>query len=372
MFIAGEASGDQHASHIIHHLKTQHPDWTFSGIGGHHMREAGMRVDFDLSTIAVVGFAEVIKHYPTFRQVFYDFIRLVDERKPDAIVFVDYPGFNLRMAKALKDVDTKKLYFISPQIWAWKEKRVEIIKNHIDEMMVMFKFEQDFYAKHNHKVHFVGNPLMDQIAIPDPVYISKEQPADHTIGLLPGSRTQEIKTLLPVMLETVTQLAAHNPKLTFKIIKAPTISIDLLQSYTQAISCPVPIVSGDIHAHIKSCTICLVASGTATLEVGLMAKPMVILYKTSWITWLLAKLFLKIPYIGLVNIVARNRIIPELIQNDASPEMITPVIEEFINNPDAYNNIVDNLISIRSELDGGGATLKAAKIIEHSLTRSHS
>lgn len=371
LIVAGEASGDMHAAHLAKELKALDPRLKLSGLGGPKMKEAGVELYEDLTRIAVVGFLEVLKHYREFKRAFHLILSKAEEIKPQAVILVDYPGFNLRLARELKKRNIKVFYYISPQVWAWKEDRIKLIKHVTDKMLVLFKFEEEFYAGHGLKADFVGHPLLDMMKVNSPrdtLLQSVGLPLNKlTIGILPGSRPKEIETLLPIMLESAQALYQNNNKVQFLLIKAPTISAETIQKYTQNTSFPIRIITNQTYDGIHACDICMVASGTATLETAILQKPMVVIYKTSFLTWALAKLFVKIPYIGLVNVVAGKKIVPECIQFDATPKKIADEIIAIYTNEIKIAEIKSELSKVKASLGKPGASHQAAQVILQSI-----
>lgn len=367
VIIAGESSGDLHGAHLVAALKEKDPFLEFSGLGGPKMQEAGVELDVDMMSLAVVGFVEVLKNYTQFKKIFNDILKKIAERKPAAVVLIDYPGFNLRLAKEIKKLGIKVIYYISPQVWAWKENRVEQVHEYIDRMMVLFEFEKTFYAKHNITVDFVGNPLLDEVIVSQSKdKFLKEIGFDDykmTIGLLPGSREREVDNLLPIMLKTAAILKNEFPMLQFLIVRAPSIEHDQIRKHLDDVSLPLRIVDGNTYNSVNACDICIVASGTATLECALLEKPMAIIYKTSYITWALAKFFVKIKNIGLVNIVAQDRIVPEFLQSKANPILIASELKSIFTNEVAIAKMKAKLRTIRAALGSGGASQRAADVI---------
>jgi len=367
IIVAGEASGDMHAAHLVKAVHRLNPNITFSGLGGPQMQTAGVKLYEDLTQFAVVGFIEVIKHYQHFKRAFNLILKHIDAEQPKAVILVDYPGFNLRLARELKKRQIKVIYYISPQVWAWKEQRVHFIKKHVDAMLVLFPFEQDFYARHGMDVTFVGHPLLDTVKVKtskEDILQSKGLSLNKlTIGLLPGSRQKEIDTLLPVMRDAATILHREFPQTQFCIIKAPTIAEKNIQEHLQQTTFPHVMVKDNIYDGINACDLCMVASGTATLETAILEKPMVIIYKTSLLTWLLAKLFIKIKNIGLVNVVAGKRIVPECVQFQATAEIVAGELKEMITNELKIADIKSDLRAVRKTLGSGGASLRAAEEI---------
>ncbi|MBF0522611.1 MAG: lipid-A-disaccharide synthase [Candidatus Omnitrophica bacterium] len=364
IIVAGEASGDMHAAHLVEAMRRLDPSITFSGLGGPQMESLGVRLYFDMTKIAVVGFVEVLKHYKKFKEIFTLILQKCDEIKPAAVILVDYPGFNLRLAVELKKRNIKVIYYISPQVWAWKKNRVYTIQKSVDKMLVLFQFEKDFYAKFGIDVDFVGHPLVDIVKTSQP----KEQflsslnlnPKELTIGLLPGSRQKEIETLLPVMLDASRILLNKHPKAQFLLIKAPTIERPLLEKYLEKFPIKLSIIEQATYDGINACDFCMVASGTATLETAILEKPMVVVYKTSLLTWILAKLLVKIPNIGLVNVVAGKRVVPECIQFQATGKNIAEEIERFIIDENKTSLIKEELKKVRKSLGAGGSGSNAA------------
>lgn len=366
MLVAGEASGDLHGAHLIEELKKLNPKLTFSGLGGIKMQKAGVQIDEDLTKLAVVGFIEVLKHYGEIKKIFNSFLKNVKERQPACVILIDYPGFNLRLARKLKKMNIKVIYYISPQVWAWKENRVQEIKQNIDRMLVLFSFEKDFYAKRGVEVSFVGHPLVDIVKpkTSKDDFLNNIEMADYrmTVGLLPGSRIKEIEAHLPVMIETAMLLHKDFPMIQFLIIKAPTIQQKLIDEVLDLYqpTFPYKVIDGQTYDAVNASDICLVTSGTATLETAILFKPMVIIYKTSVLTWALAKMLIKINHIGLVNIVAGKRIVPECIQFDANPKQIAKEVRNIFTNEIRVSEIKDELKRVKILLGDSGASSKAA------------
>ena len=378
VIIAGEASGDLHASRLVDSLKKISPKITFSGLGGPLMKERGVLLYEDLTNFAVVGFWEVIKHLQSFHKIFKMILEKIKDIQPDCVVLVDYPGFNLRLARAIKkaNVKTKIIYYISPQVWAWKESRVKLIKRVIDEMLVILPFEKEFYARFGMDVKFVGHPLLDSIKLssqsPENFLMSVGlSPHHYTIGLLPGSREKEIERILPIMLKTAQLLHEENEKIQFVVIQAPTISLNLIEQYVNEFELPLKIIEHSYDA-VNATQICMVASGTATLETAILLKPMVVVYKTSFLTWALAKLLVKIPYIGLVNVVAGKKIVAECVQFGAIPKKIAEEIKSIYTNELKIAAIKIELKKIKALLGEPGASLQAARVILNTLCHEKS
>jgi lipid-A-disaccharide synthase len=371
MIVAGEASGDSHAAALVSSLLSLDPTLTFSGLGGPKMQAAGVALDEEFTKYAVVGFFEVLKHYQQFKRCFDLFLNKVSERNPAAVILVDYPGFNLRLAGRLKKMGVPVIYYISPQVWAWKENRVQFIKKNVDRMLVLFDFEKKFYADRGVEVDFVGHPLADEVEIT----VGREKTLTtlglstdkFTVGLLPGSRQKEIENLLPPMLDAAAILHKEDSRFQFVLLKAPNLSPGLFEKFLTNKELPLKILSYQFHNGLNACDVCMVASGTATLETALLLKPMVVIYKTSYLTFVLARALIKIPYIGLVNIVAGKKIVPECIQDDAKGTTIAAELKKIYQNPAEFDRVRQDLEKVKSSLGSGGASLRAAKNIMQFL-----
>ncbi|MFA5059774.1 MAG: lipid-A-disaccharide synthase [Candidatus Omnitrophota bacterium] len=367
LIIAGEASGDMHAASLVDEIKLLDPSIIFSGVGGGKMRASGVKLFADITDLAVVGFVEVLKHFSEIKKIFNLVLAKIDEIKPTAVILVDYPGFNLRLARELKKKGVKVIYYISPQIWAWKEDRVALIKECVDKMLVLFQFEKELYAKHGIDADFVGHPLLDMINVQvsrDMLFRSINFATNKlTIGLLPGSRQKEVETHLPVMLGAANILYQQNQKLQFLLMRASTISKSVLEHPIRHYNFPIKIIDDQTYVGINACDICMVASGTATLETAILQKPMVVIYKTSLLTWMLAKLFVKIPCIGLVNIVAGQKIVPECIQFEATAVHIANELKSISSNEFKMNQIKSALGFVKSSLGEPGASRRAAESV---------
>jgi lipid-A-disaccharide synthase len=369
--VAGETSGDRHAANLVQALKQKNPNLEFFGLGGNYLKQAGVRLLADITTLAVVGFFEVLANIFKFKKIFSQSLEAIQKEKPAACILVDYPGFNLRLAVEIKKLDIPVIYYISPQVWAWHKSRVNLIKKYVDKMIVVFDFEKEFYKQFGIEVDFVGHPLLDLIKIDSSrdeflkkigLSIDKK-----TIALLPGSRKKEINTLLPIMLNSARIIAKQGKTFQFLLIQSKTVQNDpglnSILARFKDINLSV-VDEQDIYNGLNCADFCLVASGTATLETALLNKPMVIIYKLSPISFILARLLIKIPYIGLVNVVAQEKIVPELIQFDARPELIARTSLEILSDDSKYNNIVLKLKEIRKKLGQKGAGLRASQIID--------
>lgn len=371
MIIAGEPSADIHGGALARELKISNPDLIISGIGGPEMRKASVKTFADLTQYAVIGFIEVLRHFPIFKQTFDQTLAQIKKEQPLAVILIDYPGFNLRLAKKIKqDIPTTKvIYYISPQIWAWGKKRIHLIKKNIDKLLVVFKFEETYYEKNGVNAEFVGHPLLKKFktlkaknVVLKSINLSDE---DKIISILPGSRINEVKKLLPVMLKAARDLQKKKPKIKFLLIRASNISPELIEHLTCRYSdLNLQIIDKDAYDFINVSAFAWVCSGTATLETAILGIPMLVVYKTSLFTWFITKLLIELPYIGLVNVVAGGKIIPELIQYQVNPANLVKASIDFLNlSVQKQDDIKDELAKVKANLGTSDANKNAALAI---------
>lgn len=355
VIIAGETSGDQHAAHLVNTLKKTHANITFSGIGGEKMRAAGVTLIHDLTHFNIMGFTEVIKHLKVIRQIFNHIATYLEQTQPDLLILIDYPGFNLRLAKRAKAMGIKVLYYIGPQLWAWKPNRIKIIQKNVDSMAVIFPFEKKIYEDAGVPVHFVGHPLIQTMQDAMAMSTTGSTTNKKMIGILPGSRRGEIKRMFPIMLKAAELLQARYPDLIFILPVALTLSQQDFIPYTTQSTLPIQYVTYDYHL-IQACHSVMVTSGTATLETALLAKPMVITYKTSLLNYTIGIQVVRVPYIGLCNLLAQKMIVPEILQQDLTPENLFHAMQRFLDEPDYYQSTVNALLAIRHALTADTTT----------------
>jgi lipid-A-disaccharide synthase len=366
MIVAGEASGDIYGADLVREAHRLDPDLVFLGIGGQRMREAGVRTLVDSADMAVVGLIEVLKHFDVISAAFLQLKKILREDPPELLILIDYPGFNLRLAKVARRAGVKVLYYISPQIWAWRQGRVKKIARLVDHMAVILPFEATFYERAGVPVTFVGHPLLDMVN----VSMNRDQaagsfgldPSRKIVGLFPGSRKNEIERLLPVIIAAAQRLETRFPGTQFVMPVASTLSPDDLEPQILAAGIEVRFTHDRIHDLIRSCDAIISVSGTVTLEIGLVGTPMVIIYRLSPLTYMLAKRLVKIEHIGLCNIVAGETVVKELIQHDASPEGIAVEMEKILGNVMYANEIKQKLSTVRSRLKRGGASANVARL----------
>lgn len=368
MIIAGETSGDARAAGLVEEVRARHPEISFFGIGGDRLRAAGVDTLVDARVMAVVGLVEVLAHFPTIYGALRLMRRKLREERPDMLILVDYPDFNLRLAKTAKALGIKVLYYISPQVWAWRQKRVYRIKTLVDHMAVVFPFEEPFYRHANVPVSFVGHPLVDEInaALPDRQAAIRGLGLDPTrriLGLFPGSRRSELKRLLPPLLEAARELQQRDPQLQFLLPCASGLEeadfSPWLQQYEEL---SLQLVSDRVYEVMAACDTIVSASGTATLEIALMRTPLVIVYRIAPLSYQLMRRMVKVRHIGLCNIVADERIAPELVQHDATAEKITAEAERLLYDEQSNRQMREKLALVRERLGDGGASAKVAEL----------
>jgi len=365
LVVAGEASADRHAASLIEHWRQLAPGLEVYGVGGQHLRQAGARLFFDFTQVGVVGILEVIPNLARFYRAYRQLLDSINHENPDLVLLLDLPDFNLIFAGRVKAKHPHLpiLYYISPQVWAWRQGRVKKIKRRINKMLVLFPFEGDFYRRHGVDVEFVGHPLKDQ-AKPSAGQAELRQrfgvaAASPVVTLLPGSRTEELRLYLPIVQEVVIALLAKHPGISFLIAAAPTIPRETLASAWPA-SLPVKIIAGATYDALFAADLALVASGTATLETALLGVPMVIMGKTSWPNYLMARPFVSVPFYGLPNLLAGKEIVPELIMWRCNPARVTAEAEAILSNPARQAAIRRDLARLRETLGPDGASARAA------------
>ncbi|GAB4298835.1 MAG: lipid-A-disaccharide synthase [Thiohalomonadaceae bacterium] len=367
MIIAGEASGDARAAGLVRAVKRQQPDIQFFGIGGERLRAEGVKTLVDSRVMAVVGLFEVLAHFPTIYGALRLMRRKLREERPDLLILVDYPDFNLRLAKTAKELGVKVLYYISPQIWAWRQERVHHIRELVDHMAVVFPFEEPFYRNANVPVTFVGHPLVEEVHSSfDRATACREfglDPERKVLGLFPGSRRSEIKRLLPVLLDTAVQLHARHPDLQFILPRASTLSEADFAPHFAGRTAPFTVVSGRAYDVMAACDAIVSASGTATLEIALMRTPLVVIYKIAPLSYRIMSRMVKVDHIALCNIVAGERIAPELIQHEATADMITDEAESLLYDATRNAQMRERLQVVREKLGAAGGSDNVARLV---------
>jgi lipid-A-disaccharide synthase len=371
MMIAGEASGDLHGSGVVRELKRLQPDVEVFGIGGDKMRQQGMELVYHIRELSFMGFVEVVKHLPLIRSVERTLTQLLLLKRPDVVVLIDYPGFNLRFAKKAKQAGIKVLYYISPQVWAWHRSRVKSMKPVVDKMLVIFPFEEEFYREEGIDVEFVGHPLLEvlETGLDRKGFFRR---FDLTAGkkllaLIPGSRMQEIHMIFPVMLEAARRIA-RTSDMEVAISVAPTLDEKLFRTFYNIDG--FHLVKGATYELMEHADFALVTSGTATLETAYFGTPMFVLYRTSWFTYLIGRLLVRVKNIGLVNIVAGRKIVPEYIQHEATAERIAGDALVFLSDEEKIQKMKEDLSVVKGRLGSAGASQRVAERILHTGSKS--
>jgi len=366
MIIAGEASGDLHGSKLVAAMHGKNRNLFFCGIGGKALKEAGVRIIVDASQLAVVGLTEVFAKIPSLFRGMAVSKKLLSSLKPDLLIIIDFPDFNLNVAAAAKKTGIPVLYYISPQLWAWRSGRVNKIKKLVDHVAVILPFEEDFYNKHQVRVSFVGHPLLDTHLALEESLITTNTGNIPVIGLLPGSRDREIARLLPVMLQSARILLKRDKNIKFIISAALSVKRKFVETIVEEHKGrhDFELVSEPVESVLKRCRLVVVASGTATLEAAIYGVPMIIIYKMSPITYWLGRMLVRsrVKYFGLVNLIAGRRISPELLQGEVTPKKIADMSFEMLNDELGLEKTTSELLKIKDVLGGPGASMRVADI----------
>ena len=366
MFSAGESSGDQHAANMFLELKKHQPDIKGFGMGGAKMALAGIDIRYDSGSIGVIGVVEVLKHYGEIRRALKLIQQLVSTERPDLLVCVDYKEFNLKLARFAKQCGVKVLFYVSPQVWAWRPGRVKTYGKAIDMMAVIFPFETTYYDAENVPVRYVGHPSVDKVhpqrsRLEDMAIFNLDE-GNPVIGLLPGSRANEINRLLPIMLAAAEILQARTPGIQFMLPQADSISDELLESYMCQSPVKITVIKNQPYDVIQCCDVVMTTSGTATIEIALLTVPMVITYKLAALTYWLGRWLVNTPFIGLPNIILGKGFIKELIQHEATSENLAEEIERILTDKFYADQMRDNLNQVKQQLGQGGGSKNMAEL----------
>lgn len=368
--IAGEMSGDAHAAGLLTELQTILPDIEIYGAGGPEMHAlSGGAVNNWVEDAAVMGVIEVLKRYSWFKERFYEMLKDAVSLKPDVLLLVDYPGFNLRFAKALREAlpNTHQVYYISPQVWAWNKKRIPKMVQILDEMLCLFPFEKPIFENAGLKTTHVGHPLVDELAVKK----TNAPRQENLVGLFPGSREREIAKLFPMMIQTAKLLRAWRSDLQFAVPAAtPKLAKTMRWMIDEAEATDwIKLRNGGSHDLMQTAACGVIASGTATLEAATFGLPYCLVYKMAWTTYLLGKLLVKIKYIGLVNILAGEKVVEEFIQADASPCEVSRWIKNILSNDEQRGDLVARLKQVSSQLGDPGTHRRAAERVNEWLVK---
>ena len=376
LIVAGEASSSLYALRLLQEFKQQNIDLHCFGVGSREMEAEGFECIGRSEEMAVVGLQEVLSHYKDIKAVFDKLIHEVEKRKPSFILLLDYPDFNLRLAKKLKRFGIPIVYYISPQLWAWRTSRIKIIQKYIDKMLVVFPFEQPFYEKHNVDCEFVGHPLLDEVN--DSLYTRERRhehrarhgfdDSDFVVGLLPGSRTSELKLNLQAQVQAAELMYQRNNQLKFFLAIAPSFDIESIRPFLpEQINCPLVLVKREPFDMIRMADAILTASGTATMMVGLMHCPMVIMYKMKPVTaWLARRLVKGQKNFGMINLILGEEVCKELFQEQASPENMAEEVLK-LTNENARQRQIEKLQRVNQKLGEQGASKRVAEILKNFL-----
>jgi lipid-A-disaccharide synthase len=370
MIIAGEHSGDMHGAALVQATNKIYDNIEWFGIGGPLMRSAGVKTSHDIADMAVLGLIEVLKRYRFFKKVFDEMLALARKTRPDAVVLVDYPGFNLRLAEKLHADGIKVIYYICPQVWAWHRERIPKMAKIIDHLITIFPFEAKHFDGTGLRVTYAGHPLVDATRK------ASELPATplpwkgrQRVAILPGSRNQEIRRLLPIMWKAAAELEKQNHHTCFIIAATDNAAIARIRSAIHGIPGPAgfDVVAGHTREILRQADAAMVASGTATIETALMRCPMAVIYKVTPLTYFIAKRLIKIDNIGMVNIVAGRAICPELIQANATPQKIADTILPLISDTPQRSTMLKDIDDVIETMGHGGAADNAARILLKEL-----
>jgi lipid-A-disaccharide synthase len=365
MLVVGEASGDMHGASLVKALLKRDPNLTFFGVAGDQLQRTSFETLFTVSKLTGMGLLELAGNIKNIMAAYRLLRRTLRTRRPSLLILIDFPEFNLRLARLAKKLGVPVLYYVSPQVWAWRRGRVREIAHVVDKMAVVFPFEVEFYERHHVPVEFVGHPLLDVVrvsqkreSILSELGLDKERPV---IALLPGSRRKEIAYHLPVMVAAATELKRVE-QAQFFCVRASTLDRAELQKELDRAGFVIPIVEGERYNAVNAADLVWAASGTATLETALLEKPTIVIYRVSWVTYWLARLLVKIKYIGIANILAGKRIVPELVQSDLSPKRLVQESQAILNDHDARRTMIANLRMLREQLGAPGAATRVADL----------
>ena len=366
LIITGEASGDLHGANLARALKARDPHVVLAGIGGAEMESAGVRLVRETGRLDVIGMVGLVTIFSVIRR-FLAVRRLFRSEPWDAVVFIDHPGLNLRYAYFAKAAGLRVFYYIAPQIWAWRPGRIHWIKQRVDHVLVILPFEKAIYDQANIPCTFVGHPLLDAVGSDYDRPGLRQRfglaPEGSVIALLPGSRMREVESLLPIMLEAAEKLAQRAPQTQFLLAQASTIQDNLLESVLQKSSVSVKVVKEQASEVMAAADLALVASGTATLQAAVIGTPLILVYRTSALTFWLAFFLIRVRWIGLVNLVAERTVVPELIQTDATGQRLYEEASRLLDDRFAYDEMKRGLAKVRASLGQPGASARAAEVV---------
>ena len=368
LIVAGESSGDLHGSHLISATMERYPEVSFAGVGGQRMEQAGCRILFPAEELSVMGVVEVVRHLPRIFRRFTQLKRiLAADQPPDLLVLIDFPDFNLRLAKVAKKHGVAVLYYISPKVWAWRAGRARTIAERVDRLALIFPFEPQIYAPLHVQAEYVGNPLLDEFAARVPAGNLRSaldlSDATEIIGIFPGSRQSELDYIFTTLLETAERLHAQRPDAVFVMPVAPSLSRSDLERRLAGSSLPLHLIEGNIYDVAAICDAVVTVSGTVTLQLALAGTPMAIVYKVAPLSYAIGRRLIRIPFAGLPNIVAGRQVVREFIQDAAEPLALCAEIETILDDPVYAGQIRADLAEVRRQLGAPGCSLRVADMI---------
>jgi lipid-A-disaccharide synthase len=369
----GEASGDLYASELLRELRKRDETIECFGLGGDRMARAGAEVLVTLDEVSVIGLVEVLGKRPALRRARDRLLEEATARRPDVAVLIDFSGFNLRFAKKLEARDVPIVYYVSPQVWAWRRGRLRTIRRTAEKMLVIYPFEEAFYRDEGVPVRFVGHPIVDLVrpredrsSFCERVGLEPDRPL---VAIMPGSRRREIELHLPVLADALRLMAEKRPELEFVVLKAPTINEEAILSRMAEAGPRVHVVEDSTYEGLAYASCAVVASGTATVEAALSGTPMVVVYRVSWLSYRLGRPFVRVPHFSMVNLIANKAVVPELIQDDMTPDGVARRALELIEDPTAAKTMRGELAEVKARLGGGGASGRAAEEVMNVINR---
>ena len=375
MLVAGEASGDQHAANLVQELRARVPEAICFGLGGEMMVSSGVEVVHNLVSHAVIGIAEAVRKLGDFFKILQEAGNLLKHRHPDVLILTDLPDLNFRIAAKAKALGIPVIYYISPQVWAWRRGRVKTLKRLVDKMIVIFPFEEPIYQKAGVPVSFVGHPLLDIVKTEVDPNRARSRLLNGSSGpliaMVPGSRSQEIEMLLPVMAQAGLILLRRFPQIRFFLPLAQTVSRCRVETILKESGLEVEIVTKEPYAARAAADLAIVSSGTATLETAILGIPMLIGYRMHALSYFLARIFVKLPYFGLANLVAGEKIAPEFLQDDFNCQNIAEMAGHLLTDSQAAERQRRSWVRVRERLGGAGAAGRAAEEVLKLLRKEH-
>lgn len=370
MIVAGESSGDLHGSHLLKAAADKYPDISFFGVGGRRMEENGCDILIPSDELSVMGITEVLGSLPGIIGRFRRLSAILKSTNPpDLLVLIDFPDFNLRLAKVAKQAGVPVLYYISPKVWAWRSGRARVIAERVDRLALIFPFEPEIYAPFKVRAEYVGNPLLDEFAArPTGVNVRQQLqlPAEvKVVGIFPGSRQSELNYIFATLVETAKRLHEEDPRIVFIMPVAPSLQRSELERRMNdvGVSLPIYLVEENIYAVAASCQAVLTVSGTVTLQLALVGTPMVIVYKVAPLSYAIGRRLVKIPYAGLPNIIAGREIVREFIQEEAQPEALKEELLRLLNDAAYINQVQDDLTLVQQQLGKPGCSQRVADMV---------